>query len=450
MADLGQSEPPNLAPGAAEVAQLQSARKPDGSPAFSPADIAKYQKDTTQKLLDAGFSVPDIEKHWGMTPPNSPQVAAHIANNIHQAGVTEQHGPLAAFEAGFGTSVAGIAANIATGKDPNVPFQIKPDKGLLSSLALAGGQQLGDIGTGILGFLGGATAGAAIPGLGETGVSEVVGGVAGAGGMGIASQGTREVLLDAYNRGQIHNISDFMHVVGASTIRTLKAGIESAPFGLAGPIGGKVLEVTGSKVAAVAGGTAGATALGVSTGAALNGRMPDANDFVTAAATMLVAHGMIKAGVVVNGAFKPSAATLHVQNNLEEIYRRNGTTPWDAINQAKTDPGLRQEILQQDVNGNSVAPRTHAVAPPEPPPVHGAGEAEPAPGTMRNITPPKAGVSRETASPKPAPAVKTFEELSTALEGSRDDSVSPRGAIQASDHAGHRPPVWLWRGYERR
>ena len=441
MADLGQSEPPSLAPGAAQIAQLQAARKPDGTPAFSSQDIAKYQSDTTQTLLHAGFSVQDVEKHWGISPPNSPQIAAHVANNIRQAGVTEQHGPMAAFEAGWGTSVAGIAQNMATGKNPNAPFQVKPDPGLLNGLALAAGQQAGDLASGILGYYVGMVAGAAVggaggaavPGAGETGVSEaggaaaggIVGAVAGAVGMGIASQGTREILLDAYNRGQIKNVGDFLHVIGASAIRTLKAGAESAPFGLAGPIGGKLAEAGAGKVASTVLGHGAAISAGVTTGAALNGHMPDANDFVTAAAMMVAFHGAAKAGEVVHGVFKPSPATLAAQSNLEAIYRRNGTTPWDAINQAKANPSLAQEIVQQDVNGDSVAPRTHANAPPEPPPIaHGAGEAEP--GAMRNVTPPKANAPTP---PKPAPVVKTFEDLSTALEGSRDASVSPAGAI---------------------
>ena len=406
---LGQAKTQPIAPGAADIAKLHAA-------GFSDQEVADYQRRTTQKLLDAGFSVQDVEAHWGATDPHSPEVSNYVANNVRQSGVTEAHGPLAAFEAGWGTSVAGIATHMVMGEDPNKAFQVQPGHGLLNNLAMAAGQTAGDIGTDVLGFFGGAAAGAAVPGVGETGASEVVGAVAGAAGMGIASQGTREVLLDAYNRGQIHNVSDFLHVVGASTIRTLKSGAENAPFGLAGPIAGKLAEIGAKPVAATVGGIGGATVAGVGTGAAINQRMPDAQDFVTAAATMLIAHGVWKAGVVVHGVFRPSPEVLHAANNLEEIYRRNGTAPWDAVNKAREDAGLRQEILQQDVNGNSVAPRTHAVAPPEPPPIKIGGEEESRPG-MKNVT------------PGHSPKVTSFEDLSTALEGSRDDSVSPKGAI---------------------
>jgi hypothetical protein len=409
---LGQAKPQAVAPGAADIAKLHAA-------GFSDQEVADYQRRTTQKLLDAGFSVQDVEAHWGVTDPHSPEVSSYVANNVRQSGVTEAHGPLAAFEAGWGTSVAGIATHMARGEDPNKAFQVQPGHGLLNNLAMAAGQTAGDIGTDVLGFFGGAAAGAAVPGVGETGASEVVGAVAGAAGMGIASQGTREVLLDSYNRGQIHSVSDFLHVVGASTIRTLKSGAENAPFGLAGPIAGKLAEVGAKPVAATVGGIGGATVAGVGTGAAINQRMPDAQDFVTAAATMLIAHGASKAGIVVHGVFRPSPETLHVANNLEEIYRRNGTAPWDAVNKAREDAGLRQELLQQDVNGNAVAPRTHAIAPPEPPPIKIGGEEEPRPG-MKNVTPGHMAHS---------PVVTSFEDLSTALEGSRDDSVSPKGAI---------------------
>lgn len=417
MPALGEAAPPTVAPGAADLARLQAA-------GFSPQEIQKYHDDTTQKLLKAGFTAPEIEAHWGQQPPHSPEVAAHVANNVTNwlssvasAAQAKVHSAVDAFEAGWGTSVAGIAEHMATGQDPNKAFQIQPHPGLLNDIAQAGGQLAGDVGTDVLGFLGGATAGAAIPGLGETGVGEAVGAVAGAAGMGVASQGTREVLMDAYNRGQIKSVSDFLHVVGASTIRTLKAGAANAPFGLAGPIGSKLADVGAKPIIATVGGVGAATTAGVTAGAALNNRVPNAGDFVSAAATMLIAHGAYKVGVVTKGVFKPSQTTLNVQNNLEEIYRRNGTTPWDAVNAAKNDPGLRQEILQQDVNGNSVAPRIHANAPAEPPPIkHVTGEVMPE-RPMRNVT------------PRSAPIVTSFEDLSTALEGSRDDQVSPKGAI---------------------
>lgn len=565
----GQAAPPEMAPGAAEIAKLQAAK-------FSPEDIAKYQHDTTQTLLHAGYSVQQVDAHWGTQPPHSPEIAAHVANNMQRAGWgstiwagvtgaadavmhpinTIQHAmagndPTAAFEAGYGTSVAGIAQHMATGQDPNKAFQVKPHPGLLNGIAESAGQITGDVATDVLGFFGGVVAGAAVPGLGETGISEVVGAVGGAAGMGIASQGTREVLLDAYNRGQIHGVSDFLHIVGASTIRTLKAGAANAPFGLIGPIGGALADAGAGKVTAAVAASGTATAAGVAIGAGLNGKMPDAKDFITAAATMLIAHGAGKAGSVVKGVFRPSDATLHVQSNLEQIYRRNGTTPWEAINQAKTDAGLRQEIMQQDVSGDSVAPRTHAIAPQEPPPIKPAGTetaasaetglpkntnfdepttspsgrytheptaeskkntaiyseyratptSEPvklsllvdhATGkTTVNINTAKIESAGDTANthgpaevrdilsevlqahpeiteitgvrktgaggkaeitqslsrtqvarirarltgepqqiaPRPAPVVKTFEDLSTALEGSRDDSVSPAGAI---------------------
>lgn len=421
MPGLGQSDPPSVPPGAEDIARLQAARREDGTPAFSPQDIMKYKRDTTQKLLGAGFTVQQVDAHWGDNPdPRAPALEQHVQHNLAKAGpgVVTANDPWTAFVVGYGQSPAGLAQGIGKGIDPNkiMAAQVKP--GWVNHLANMAGSAAGSLATDFLGMAGGAAAGAAVPGLGETGASEVAGAVGGAFGAGFTTQATRELILDAYNHGQIHNTNDLIGVLAGSVKRSLTAGVESAPFGIAGPIASGIVARGGGKlVAAGAGGAAGITAA-VGTAAAIDQKVPNASDFAGAAIMMVTLHGVSKSYEVVKGVVRPGPAALHVQSNLEEIYRRNGTPPWDVLNRARTDPAIRQEILQQDVNGNSVAPRIHASAPPEPAP-HVA-PSEPDFGTMKRVGP---------AAPKPAPIVSGFEDLSTALEGSRDDSVSPAGAI---------------------
>ncbi len=134
---LGQAEPRTIAPGAAKLAEYQAA-------GFTPQELAKYKADKSQEYLNAGFSVPEVEAHWGDQSPHSPEVAAYVANNVQKSqgwgavfsdagsrmasaaqsaasavahplqtvanlnnAIHNMH-PLDAFEAGWGTSVTGI------------------------------------------------------------------------------------------------------------------------------------------------------------------------------------------------------------------------------------------------------------------------------------------------------------------------------------------------------
>src|SRR6185503_7608110 len=64
--------------------------------------------------------------------------------------------------------------------------------------------------------------------------------------------------------------------------------------------------------------------------------------------------------------FVPNDAAKRVQSNLQDIYRKTGVPPWKAVQMARTNPALKDEILAQDVNGNPVTPHLSLSAPDEP------------------------------------------------------------------------------------
>jgi hypothetical protein len=374
---------------------------------FTADEANQWRAQQTAKLQAGGFNQHEIEAYWGNSDPSTHAIDAMNRGNaaIHQAT-----NPLEMLEAGWQMSVSGLASR---GK---LPDTVAPQSaGLLSKMLEATGQAVGDLPATVAGFVGGAgagtAAGAAVPVGGETGATEAIGGVAGAGfGANALPQALREVMIDAYQRGEVHSFSDFLAMATKSTINTAKAGVVglvSAPLG--GAVGSKVL-AAGAKPWLATGANMASQAVAATTvGAGLEGHVPNADDFAIGATVMLGFHGAGKVvGAVGGQRFVPNEAGKRVQANLQEIYRRTGTPPWETTKKAQNDPVFRQEVLAQDVQGNPSTPHLNRVAADEPP---------------------KPGQAKEQ---KPALANAGIEDLLPkvrALEGSKDDAISPAGAI---------------------
>lgn len=364
--DVGVVSPPPVAPGQAAYQRLKDA-------GYSQQEADDWKSGETQKLLQGGFTPSEVDAHWGDTTPQSTQLDQHIKTNMGLVdpalGVKDR---LDAMAAGFGMSVTGLALRGAK-PDAYNPKYTDVANGVLEGLS----QAAGDLPATIAGFVGGTAvgtaAGAGVPVAGETGASEAVGAVAGAGfGANALPQAMREIMLDSYNRGEVHSFRDFMTMASKSVINTMKAGTIGAVTNLVGgPVTGKVLAATGSKLVATAAGLGAQAVTATSVAGALDGHVPDRSDFVTGAATML---GLHVAGTVVAGRFKPSEANNRVTSNLQEIYKETGIPPWQAMDTAKTDPAVRDELLAQDVNGKPVIPTLRDQAAPEPEPHASAAE----------------------------------------------------------------------------
>lgn len=351
MSSVGVASAPSIAPGQMEYQKLLSG-------GFSADEANQWRQEQTAKLAGGGFKPDEIDAYWGDKQADSSGFdKLHAANPaIHTAT-----NPIEELEAGWQMSVSGLLKR--QGMPDTLPAE---DASLFGKVANATGQFVGDLPATVAGFFGGASAGAAVPGAGETGVSELVG--AGAGSAAVP-QAMREVIMDYYRRGEITNFHDAFAMGMKSLWNTAKAGTVGAISSLVGgKIGGAVLANTAKPWLATGANMTSQAVTATGVGSALDGHVPNADDFVVGAATMLGFHAAGKmVGAMGGQRYAPNEAGRRVQANLQDVYRRLGIPPWEAVKKAQTDPALRQEILAQDVHGNPVTPNFNKSAPDEPP-----------------------------------------------------------------------------------
>ncbi|MDE2020569.1 MAG: lytic transglycosylase domain-containing protein, partial [Patescibacteria group bacterium] len=108
-------------------------------------------------------------------------------------------------------------------------------------------------------------------------------------------------------------------------------------------------------------------------------------------------------------------------SNTDTIYRQTGIPPWQQAQMTKQDPGLHEEVLAKDVNGNPVLPRFNAMRPDEPDPfktnAHKLQDEH------------NEEVSGLTGQAFVNAHVENLLPMVRQLEGSGDDAVSPVGAV---------------------
>lgn len=306
-----------------------------------------------------------------VTPAFQPPPSTTMADNLVASSPTlkDAQNPYEAFMAGLHMSASVLPFSRPT-------MQVPAQAGFFTKLAGAVGQGIGDLPANIVGAVGGASAGGAagvlVPGAGETGASEAAGAIVGGGaGTTALPQAVRETMLDYYadkDKG-VMTWGDFAHQVGSSAWNIGKAGIEGAAGGavaskVAGPLasaaGGSAFANNAANVVSFSAGATGAQA-------ALDRKVPDAQDFTIGAISAL---GLGVAGHVVtrgqSQSFEQAPAGKAVEENLQQNYRQTGIPPWQAADMAKRDPKLWGEVVGKDVNGDPVMPKFNSVRPPEP------------------------------------------------------------------------------------
>jgi hypothetical protein len=437
MADIGTTNSPQMAPGASAYQALI-----DGGVPQQKADAWKQAR--TQALVDGGVPLDRIQKYWGEGQPTSATVSKAVAGNMQRAPQGSVSDPLTAFAAGWDHSVTGLETNfIKSGGTAHLPADFH-SKDFMTQLAFAGGQEIGDLPTQLAGFVRGAPvgarigglAGAAVPGAGETGTSEAVGAAIGASVTGSASagaltEGTRQSVILAYKRNEIHTWKQAVQAGAQAAGQTAKVTLASGAGGLAGPVAGKAVGMVAPEAVAAVSDIAANTATSTATGALLDHKVPDAQDFFTAASLALLAHGVVSS----MGPGKVSPAESHVASNLQDIYVKTGIPPWEAAQRAKTDPKFREEVFAQDVNGDPVTPKFRYTAPsdPEPftPPKRAFGAAKSV-AERAGITPGETTVEQPGKELVPTfgtHELETVGKIETGGLKNPDAAISPKGAV---------------------
>ncbi len=310
--------------------------------------INSWKSDQVATLQKHGVPDPEINKYFGVKETDTSAMRAYVQKNLdafheERKGADGSQPKEAAsfgeaFDAGWENSVTGL---IKAGHKPDT---VLPEHaGFFSRLASNVGQLAGDIPAMAIGSVAGSMAGAmaggaagsVIPGVGTLGgIAAGARGGAGAGAFA-APAAMRKILMDHYEKGDVQDSGDFMARLSATTWEAIKGGTV-----------GTATAVTGGLVTPVAGVTTGLAAelmTMTTAGAAMEGRLPQPQEFLD--------------GAVMLGGFH--LATGGLPTKLRNIYAETGERPQEIVEAAHNDPVLKQELLSE----NSDLPKQ--AAPPE-------------------------------------------------------------------------------------
>jgi hypothetical protein len=340
---------------------------------FSDQEATQWEADVRSQMAQNGFSIDESDKYFGVPKPDMKPMQDYFAGNIEkwrkEQGMKEDvAGPpkappkpaesmLEALQAGWQMSVSGLMKN---GKAPDV---LLPEHApMYARLASQIGTLAGDAPFMIAGALGGGALGSEFP---------IVGNVIGAGAGSFALPAAiRETLMQHYEKGDIKDFADFYTRSSAILWETVKnAAVGGATAGVGG-VAAKGLAAA-APVARVAGSTAAELTTMVTVGHALEGEVPKASDFMDAA---LIIGGM-------HGAF-------HVAGKLRTIYAQTGMKPQEVLGLAKSDPGVRQEILSSNIDVPQGLPKDPGAKSEPLKPIEAPGDLTVKSNVLNDATPP--------------------------------------------------------------
>jgi len=427
---------------------------------FSQQEAESWKVEQTEKLLGGGFSNEEVDAYWGETKPDYSRLDNDVGAAVRGGGPKVAESATEALQAGWQSSVAGL---VLRGQNPNVV----PDEkaGWMADALTMGGQIAGDFVPGVVGAVVGAGAGASAGTAVTPGPGTVVGGLAGAGAGSMAvPTAMRETLMDYYTHRNGNYFKDFWTRLQDIAIKTSKSAIAG---GIAGPVGGKlggkILEKGGTQVAGRIGDYVANATTATALGGALDGHMPDKQDFTLGAGAALAM------AVVTRGRAKPlskaqeAAVQADIAQNLQDIYARTGFRPDEAVTRMKEDPAFAQEVYApRAASGDPVTPVADAAMTPDPEPFEKPSRSPDLDGLqnagfalheehatmiqrLQTEAMQRAGKKPDEAAPEITPeemvkaAQDTHLDLIATLEGSANyakakgileaDVVSPAGAI---------------------
>lgn len=288
---------------------------------FTDADIGGWALQRRKELSDAGFGQGEIDTYFGHPPFDPTPVKAHIEETLKQATAPTTEGgqpkPItgfldalkAAFGEGFDESVTGLLLH---GKPTAT---LSPDAPRSSRIAAQVGSLAGDVPAMI--------AGAVVGGGPASPVTSMAGAFA-------LPQGMRKILMDKYEKGEVQGFSDFWDRFSGAFIDTAKGWITGAATGAVGKAMGAapIVSPTAKSAATVTG----EITTMVTVGKALEGQVPNADDFIDATLALGFVKGSVK-----------------VASKLRTIYAETGVKPEDVAQDVQRDPTILRDLAAENV-----------------------------------------------------------------------------------------------------
>lgn len=334
---------------------------------ISETDIIEWRKVREQALRDEKVPEEEIRAYFG-DPAYDPKPMHKLAATAlewhppmvkpdHEIGAKQAEGFLESIQAGYQGSAFGLAKR---GKLPDIAP--KADANFAEIVGHAVGQFAGDTVVGLpasvataAGVGVGATAVTANPAVGAGAAT-----VSGLFNFGFVPGAVRRSLIDYYNKGSISDSQDFMDRLTAATTQGVKEGVINLATAGAGKLGGQAaakvvgesLGIAGSKVAAKAGSLAAEIPTMAAAGPAMEGRIPEKDDFYHAAVGVLALNAGMAAVGKTTGYVKGKAmdalearVTENIKTKLENTYKDTGLTPTQVADLAEADPVLHAELI---------------------------------------------------------------------------------------------------------
>lgn len=311
---------------------------------FSDTEINSWRQETQTELFDAGFTQKEIDDYFGVKEPDMGPTREYFKANLekHQAEKAEKQKTQAidtsvpalpandwieAVGAGWQMSVTGLLQN-----QKNPDFVMPEDAPTAARIVSQVSTLAGDLPAMVAGWVGGGAAmgaaGSVVPVAG-TAAGAFIG--ANAGGAALPAA-MRTFLMDRYEKGDIKDFSDFWERSSAIAWETIKQGAAGAAGGGAGLVAGKAVAPLASAALQKTATVSSEIATMVTVGRALEGEVPNAQDFLDAA-------------ILVGGLH----AAARTAGKLRKIYAKTGLKPTEVLEQAQQNPVLRQEIVSENI-----------------------------------------------------------------------------------------------------
>lgn len=362
---------------------------------FTGDEVQQWMTTKQQQLTAAGFSQDEVNGYFGVKQPDMSGVKNLVQTNLDNHGQAATSGTakpattlMDAIDAGFQMSVSGL---VARGRMPDKT--LSADTPMYQRIAGQAAQVVGDVPAMLAGAVVGGASGAA------AGPAAAVTGAAGAFAL---PAGLRATLMDSYEKGDFKNFGDFWERASGIAMDTAKSWLTGAATGGAGIAAGVATKAAAPMVQSVAKYGAEVSAM-TTTGAALNGEVPKAQDFLDAAVVMLGAKGALE------GAAK-----------LRNVYAKTGVPPHEVVAAAQTDPAIAQDIASPNVDlpkayESQVDPA--AAAAPD------AGEGKPVAAGEAVGEKPEAAASEAAAPESPAAVEPAAEPATPEPEAGSDEAA---------------------------
>lgn len=311
---------------------------------FSSDEVNAWQMQKRQELSSAGFNDQEVNDYFGQKAPNDQAMADTFHQILAPAAAAAQGSDTApakpftfedALKAGWQQSVSGLGARQ---KMPDIT--LPENNTWYQRIAYSTASLAGDFPAMVGGFVVGGGAGL------ETGPGALVTGTAGAFAMPTL---LRKTMMDAYSKGEFHSASDFMSRASGIFIDTAKSYVTGAATALGGIAAKPAMAALGARGAvATAGVVASEAGAMVTTQKALDGQLPNAQDFVDAA--MMI--GALKtvpfvAGKVQDGIDLVKEHSPAIAQNLRDIYAKTGVPPEQVVKDAQQDPTIQQDLISK-------------------------------------------------------------------------------------------------------